>query len=177
MGGGETPMTPIGSRRFGMLPDSGVGQIRIARAFVPRYIPTILPLYIVTIIYGEKALTMAALRFVSRGEVYMADLDPYAGSEQGGVRPVVIIQNNVGNRYSSTTIIAPITSRKKPDLPVHTALDNHNGLLRDSIVLSEQIRTIDKIRLSDYVCTLSKDEMRAIDEAIMISTGICVCQE
>ena len=109
---------------------------------------------------------------VYRGEVYYADLSPVIGSEQGGLRPVLIIQNNVGNKHSPTTIIAPITSRftKKP-LPTHVPISNC-GLAKDSIVLCEQLRTIDKRRLKEKLGSIDERDKVALDRAIKISLGL-----
>ena len=110
---------------------------------------------------------------ILRGDLYYADLNPVVGSEQGGVRPVLIIQNNVGNKHSPTIIIAAITSKAlKTILPTHCILNAHAGLDRDSIVLSEQIRTIDKRRLKDYVGTLEHNDMMAVNKALAISVGL-----
>ena len=108
---------------------------------------------------------------VKRGDIYYADLSPVVGSEQGGVRPVLIVQNDVGNRYSPTVIAAAITSqRDKSKLPTHIEIDSQTcGLSKDSIVLLEQIRTIDKQRLKDMVCHLDKGIMNKVDEALKVS--------
>ena len=107
---------------------------------------------------------------ILRGDLYYADLNPVVGSEQGGVRPVLIIQNDVGNKHSPTIIIAAITSKAmKATLPTHCALSERAGLDRDSIVLLEQIRTIDKRRLKDYVGTLGQEDMQGVDRALAIS--------
>lgn len=108
---------------------------------------------------------------IKRGQIYMADLSPVIGSEQGGIRPVVVIQNDVGNRFSPTIIVAAITGRIKKSLPTHTVLKS-TGLLRNSICLLEQIRTVDKSRLLDYVGEVSNNEMNAIVEALSISLDI-----
>jgi mRNA interferase MazF len=109
---------------------------------------------------------------VYRGEVYYADLSPVIGSEQGGLRPVLIIQNDVGNKHSPTTIIAPITSRftKKP-LPTHVPLSNC-GLAKDSIALCEQLRTVDKRRLKEKLGSMDEKDKVALDRAIEISLGL-----
>ncbi len=111
---------------------------------------------------------------VSRGELYYADLSPVVGSEQGGLRPVLIIQNNIGNKYSPTVIIAAITSQiSKAKLPTHIELDkNRYNLPKDSVVLLEQLRTLDKMRLKDRIGNLDDTAMKKIDVAIMISLGI-----
>ncbi len=108
---------------------------------------------------------------IKRGDIYYADLRPVVGSEQGGVRPVLIIQNEAGNRHSSTVIVAAITSKMtKAKLPTHIELDCHRcEMVKDSIVLLEQIRTIDKKRLKEKVCHLEGDIMQQINEALMIS--------
>ena len=92
-------------------------------------------------------------RNVRRGDIYHADLDPVFGSEQGGYRPVLVIQNNIGNKYSPTVIVAAITSKEKMKLPTHIAIPEIEGLEKDSVVLLEQLRTLDKRRLENYVCT------------------------
>ncbi len=111
---------------------------------------------------------------VNRGDIYYADLSPVVGSEQGGVRPVLVVQNDVGNKYSPTVIIAAITSQlSKAKLPTHIELnkDKYN-LVKDSVILLEQIRTLDKRRLKEKVCTIDNDTMQKVDIAIMISLGI-----
>ena len=114
---------------------------------------------------------------VKRGDIYFADLSPVVGSEQGGLRPVLIIQNDVGNRYSPTVIAAAITSRMgKNRLPTHIDLlrgeNGENGLPRDSIVLLEQIRTLDKRRLREKMGHLDENTMREVNEAISVSVGL-----
>ena len=111
---------------------------------------------------------------VKRGDIYYADLSPVVGSEQGGIRPVLIVQNDVGNKYSPTVIAAAITSQKdKSKLPTHIQLDAMNcGLSRDSIVLLEQIRTIDKRRLKERMGTLDNNAMNQVDHALSISFGL-----
>ena len=110
---------------------------------------------------------------VHRGDIYYADLSPVVGSEQGGVRPVLIIQNNVGNRFSPTVIAAAITSRnEKANLPTHIRLyADDSGLSKDSVVLLEQIRTLDKKRLKEKMGTLNSNDMYKVDEALSISFG------
>lgn len=110
---------------------------------------------------------------MKRGDIYRADLDPVVGSEQGGVRPVVIIQNDIGNLHSPTVIVAAVTTRcKKPDLPVHVSITaEESGLARDSVVLTEQVRTLEKTRLTRYLGTLSEEAMRRIDRALQMSLG------
>ena len=111
---------------------------------------------------------------VHRGDIYYADLSPVVGSEQGGVRPVLIVQNDVGNRFSPTVIAAAITSqRDKTNLPTHIALHaERTGLQKDSIVLLEQVRTIDKHRLIEKMGKLDDDAMQRVNEAIGISFGL-----
>lgn len=109
---------------------------------------------------------------VKRGDLFYANLSPVLGSEQGGIRPVVIIQNDVGNKYSPTVIIAPITSRmNKTKLPTHVKINASEkfGLPKDSVVLLEQIRTIDKQRLKDKIGKFDKRRMVDIDNAILTS--------
>ena len=111
---------------------------------------------------------------VKRGEIYYADLSPVVGSEQGGVRPVLIVQNDVGNRHSPTVIAAAITSQKdKNPLPTHIEVQAETcGLSRDSIVLLEQIRTIDKRRLKDRMGQLDLGSMNKVDNALSTSFGL-----
>ena len=111
---------------------------------------------------------------VKRGDIYYADLSPVVGSEQGGLRPVLIIQNDVGNRYSPTVIAAAITSRmSKTRLPTHIAIyADKAGLAKDSVILLEQIRTLDKRRLKEKMGHLDDDAMQRVDNAIAISFGL-----
>ena len=111
---------------------------------------------------------------IRRGDIYYADLSPVVGSEQGGVRPVLIIQNDVGNRFSPTVIAAAITSQRgKAKLPTHILLDSQTtGLSRDSIVLLEQVRTIDKHRLKERMGRLDSGSMGRVDQALSISFGL-----
>ena len=113
---------------------------------------------------------------VARGEIYYADLSPVVGSEQGGVRPVLIVQNDVGNKHSPTVIIAAITSQlSKAKLPTHIELNKEKyNLSKDSVVLLEQIRTLDKRRLQEKIDCLDSVEMQKVDIAIMISLGLGV---
>ena len=108
---------------------------------------------------------------MKRGDVFYADLRPVVGSEQGGVRPVLIIQNNVGNKYSPTVICAAITSKlNKAKLPTHIELEAKKyGLLKDSVILLEQLRTIDKQRLKDKVCHLDEEIMKQVNTSLLIS--------
>jgi mRNA interferase MazF len=111
---------------------------------------------------------------VKRGEIYYADLSPVVGSEQGGIRPVLIVQNDVGNRYSPTVIAAAITSwRDKAKLPTHITLASQSaGLNRESIILLEQIRTLDKSRLRERMGRLDEETMSAVDAALAVSFGL-----
>ena len=110
---------------------------------------------------------------VLRGQMYYANLDPVIGSEQGGNRPVLVIQNNVGNRHSPTIIIAPITTRvKKLHQPTHIGVPPYFGLPQNSMAMLEQIRTIDKGRLGSYIGCLDDDVMDYVDEALGISVGL-----
>lgn len=112
---------------------------------------------------------------VLRGQMYFADLDPVIGSEQGGNRPVLVIQNDVGNSFSPTVIVAPITTQiKKTRQLTHIGIPPHFGLPQSSMAMLEQIRTIDKSRLGDYVGCLDDDVMDYIDEALGISVGLKV---
>jgi mRNA interferase MazF len=110
---------------------------------------------------------------IQRGDIYYADLSPVTGSEQGGLRPVIVIQNDKGNQHSPTVIVAAITSNiKKTKLPTHIVLPEIEGLSKRSIVLLEQIRTIDKSRLSNKIGSIDGEYMHKINEAILISLGI-----
>ncbi len=111
---------------------------------------------------------------VMRGEVYSADLDPVVGSEQGGLRPVLIVQNNVGNRYSPTVIVLAMTSQiQKARLPTHVHIPAAgHGLQKDSVVLAEQIRTLDKRRLRERIGILRPEYMELIARALAISLGL-----
>ena len=113
-----------------------------------------------------------AVRTVRRGDVYLADLDPAIGCEQGGIRPVLVLQNDIGNLHSPTTIVAAVTAKQtKKELPVHLAISSHM-LHADSTLLLEQIRTIDKCRLKGYLGSISQKEMRDIDRALKLSIGL-----
>ncbi|HEY8528645.1 MAG: PemK family transcriptional regulator [Bacillus thermozeamaize] len=111
---------------------------------------------------------------VKRGDVFFADLSPVVGSEQGGVRPVLVIQNDIGNRFSPTVIVAAITAQiQKAKLPTHVEIEaKKHGLEKDSVILLEQIRTIDKQRLTDKITHLDEETMRKVDEALQISLGL-----
>ena len=111
---------------------------------------------------------------VKRGDIYYADLSPVVGSEQGGVRPVLIVQNDTGNRHSPTVIAAAITSQMgKARRPTHIQLQGQSvGLSRDSVILLEQIRTIDKSRLRERMGRLDENTMSAVDSAIAVSFGL-----
>ena len=113
-------------------------------------------------------------RIIKRGDIYYAELNPVIGSEQGGTRPVLIISNNIGNRHSPTVIIAAITSRvqTKAKLPTHTEVKDVEGLDRDSIILLEQIRTIDKQRLKNHMGTMPDNIMARVDKALAISLAM-----
>lgn len=111
---------------------------------------------------------------VLRGDIYYADLSPVVGSEQGGVRPVLVVQNNMGNRHSPTVIVAAITSRTtKASIPTHVSIHRmEGGLKQDSTVLAEQMRTIDRNRLREYIGHLDQDQMGEIERAMVISLGL-----
>lgn len=113
-------------------------------------------------------------RKITRGDMYYADLNPIIGSEQGGVRPVLVIQNNAGNYYSPTIIVAAISGKvvKKTDLPTHYKVRMHENLTEESLVLLEQIRTIDKQRLQNYIGQLGSADMKQVDRCLAISLGL-----
>ncbi|EEQ61607.1 toxin-antitoxin system, toxin component, MazF family [Clostridiales bacterium 1_7_47FAA] len=108
---------------------------------------------------------------IRRGDIYYADLRPVVGSEQGGVRPVLIIQNDVGNKHSPTVICAAITSRmNKAKLPTHVELNTRRcAMIKDSVILLEQLRTIDKQRLKEKICHIDEELQQKVDEALMVS--------
>lgn len=111
---------------------------------------------------------------IKRGDIFYADLRPVVGSEQGGIRPVLIIQNNIGNKHSPTVICAAITSRmNKAKLPTHIEIDASSyDLVRDSVILLEQIRTIDKRRLKDKICHLDQELLDQVNQALKISLDL-----
>lgn len=113
-------------------------------------------------------------RTIKRGDVYYAELNPVIGSEQGGTRPVLIISNDIGNKHSPTVIVAPITSRvhTKAKLPTHISVKDFDGLDKDSIILLEQIRTIDKQRLKQYIGMIPDNVMARVDKALAISISL-----
>ena len=123
----------------------------------------------------EKAIKWSVNNvIIKRGDIFYADLRPVVGSEQGGVRPVLIIQNDTGNRHSPTVICAAITSKmNKAKLPTHVELNAEKyGIVKDSVILLEQVRTIDKSRLKEKVCHLDEDIMYKIDEALLVSFSL-----
>lgn len=119
---------------------------------------------------GKECLAVS----IKRGEIYYADLSPVVGSEQGGIRPVLIVQNDVGNKYSPTVIAAAITSqREKAKLPTHIELNAQScGLSKNSVVLLEQVRTLDKRRLKEKMGELPEGAMHSVDSALSISFGL-----
>ena len=117
---------------------------------------------------------MKTVSIIKRGDIYYADLSPVVGSEQGGMRPVLIVQNDTGNKHSPTVIAAAITSQTgKAKLPTHIELSGHSvGLTRDSVILLEQIRTLDKSRLREKMGRLDGETMNRVDNAIAVSFGL-----
>lgn len=111
---------------------------------------------------------------ISRGDIFSADLNPAAGSEQGGVRPVLILQNNEGNRHSTTTVVAAISSNcSRAALPTHVKLPPRaGGLMRPSVVMTEQVRVLDKNRLQQYIGSLDESAMARVDTALRVSLGL-----
>lgn len=111
---------------------------------------------------------------IKRGEIYLADLSPTIGSEQGGKRPVIILQNDIGNTFSTTTIVAPLTSHMRFNdiLPTHVYIKSRDALEHDSTILLEQIRTIDKTRLIKKITALHINELHKVDECVVISIGL-----
>ena len=116
---------------------------------------------------------------VRKGDIFFADLSPVVGSEQGGVRPVLVVQNDIGNRFSPTIIVAAVTSQtNKAKLPTHVPISAEgNGLSRDSVVLLEQHRKIDKKRLREHIGTVGTNVIDVVDEALSVSLGIDPPQE
>lgn len=125
--------------------------------------------------YGVMIVMLMAERgvemIIRRGDIYYADLRPVIGSEQGGIRPVLIIQNDTGNKHSPTVICAAITSQMhKSKLPTHVEIDSSKyDIIKDSVILLEQLRTIDKKRLKDKVCHLDSEIIRKVDHALLVS--------
>lgn len=113
---------------------------------------------------------------VKRGDIYYADLSPVVGSEQGGIRPVLIVQNDVGNKFSPTVIAAAITSQRfKTEMPTHIQVNAHGcGLTKDSIILLEQVRTLDKKRLKEKMGNLDERDMHRVNHALSVSLGITI---
>lgn len=142
------------------------------RILVPAFRITIKKADILILKYDENRSVENLV--VKRGDIYYADLSPIIGSEQGGVRPILIIQNDVGNRHSPTIICAAITSRmNKAKLPTHIEISSGRyHLVKDSVILLEQIRTIDKQRLREYVCHVDSRMMGKVNHAIQISLGL-----
>lgn len=130
---------------------------------------TILSLYIRK---QKMEVKMKDRRIFKRGFVYYANLGYNYGSKQSGYRPVLVLQNNIGNRYSNTLIVAPITTRDKKLLPTHVYVGDKYGLDNDSIVLTEQITTIDKSRVFEYICYIDSNTMKMVEKALMTSLGI-----
>lgn len=113
------------------------------------------------------------MKEIKRGDIYYADLSPVVGCEQGGTRPVLVVQNNVGNKHSPTIIIAVLTSKSKRKLPTHISIASGEGnIAMDSTVLLEQLRTIDKYRLKKYVGSVSQETMDQVDRAMLVSLGL-----
>lgn len=116
------------------------------------------------------------MRIINRGEIYYTNLELVTGSEQGGYRPVVVLQNNVGNFYSPTTIVAAITSRLKTNMPTHVHIENE-CLPCNSVILLEHIRTVDKSRLDDYVGKLTDEEVLKLNKALAISVDLRIRED
>ena len=114
------------------------------------------------------------MKNIVRGDIFYADLNPVIGSEQGGIRPVLIIQNNIGNLYSPTVIVAAMTGkvRRKAKLPTHYIVNGYGGLGEESIILLEQIRTIDKRRLKKYIGQIRQEDMERVNRCLKVSLGI-----
>lgn len=114
-------------------------------------------------------------KIVKRGDIYYADLSPVVGCEQGGIRPVIVIQNNTGNKHCPTVIVAAITSQNKKPMPTHINLSvNECKLSSDSTIMLEQVRTIDKNRLKNFVSSVTSEKMDEINQVILVSFGLPV---
>lgn len=109
---------------------------------------------------------------IKRGDIFYANLNPVVGSEQGGIQPVLIVQNNVGNKYCPTLVVLPLSTAKKNHLPTHIHIKGSKTLPKDSIVLAEQIRTIDRYRLKNYVGSVDLELMEKVEKAMKISIGV-----
>ena len=122
----------------------------------------------------QRSKWSVSVLIIRRGDIFYADLRPVIGSEQGGIRPVLVIQNDIGNKHSPTVIVAAITSRmNKAKLPTHIEIDAASyHIVKDSVILLEQLRTIDKSRLRDKVCHLDEGILKKIDRALMISLDL-----
>ncbi len=125
--------------------------------------------------YFSKWLDGEWYLMIKRGEVYYADLSPVVGSEQGGIRPVLVVQNDIGNKYSPTIIAAAITSQiNKSKLPTHIEVGQESGLPKDSVILLEQIRTLDKRRLKEKIGEIPRETMQQVNNALLISLGVLI---
>lgn len=126
------------------------------------------------IIRVNKSVWSVSIVVIRRGDIFYADLRPVIGSEQGGIRPVLIIQNDIGNKHSPTVICAAITSKmNKAKLPTHVEISSKDyDLVKDSVILLEQVRTIDKTRLKEKVCHLDENVLKRIDKALLISFAL-----
>lgn len=124
----------------------------------------------------RRVIILMATMLVKRGDIFYADLSPVIGSEQGGIRPVIIIQNDIGNRYSPTVIVAAITSQiNKAKLPTHVEIGSEEyGLNRDSVVLLEQVRTLDKKRLKEKIGHMTDDDMKKVNRALLVSLNLSI---
>ena len=111
-------------------------------------------------------------RAIHRVDIYYADLSPVVGCEQGGIRPILVLQNNIGNKHSPTLIVAAITGREKKYLPTHVRIDGIYRLHKRSVVLLEQLRTIDRQRLHEWIGTITDDNLSEIDQALKVSVGL-----
>ena len=120
-----------------------------------------------------KLLCGAWFIMISRGELYIADLDPVVGSEQGGLRPVLVVQNDMGNRYSPTVVVLAVTSQlQKARLPTHVQVPAEHGLQKDSVILAEQLRTLDKRRLQERIGRLTPEYMAQVERALAVELGL-----
>ena len=121
----------------------------------------------------RKDISECEKYMIKRGDIYYADLSPVVGSEQGGLRPVLIVQNDIGNKFSPTVIAAAITSQtNKSKIPTHIPLNENCGLSRESVILLEQVRTLDKTRLKEKMGHIGEETMQQVNQAISVSLGL-----
>lgn len=132
----------------------------------------VVPIFVPLNRLKEVRILQEHKKTIRRGDIFYADLSPVVGCEQGGIRPVLILQNDIGNRYSPTVIAAAITSQSKKKLPTHVEIGRMESLQDNSVILLEQIRTLDRIRLLDYIGRINRLRMLSVDRALALSIGL-----